>query len=132
MKRRTPTPEEATERRKVAVEVAELAGERFKNLYGAPLGAIARQAFVDWITQEATDIDVEMLKNDVKSLEWQRGSQPAEWDRRKQWLNPPKGKRLLKALLAIVKEASTAMKSGEVTGIRVTIDGTDTGIESGS
>ncbi len=126
MKRRTPTPEEAAERRKVAVELADLASERFKNLYGSPLGTVARQAFVDWITQEATDIDVDMLKNDVKAMAWQRGSQPAEWDRRKQWLNPPKGKRLLKALLAIVKDASEAMKTGEVTGIRVTIDGTDT------
>lgn len=129
MKRKTLTPEETAARRAVATKIAELAGERFKNLYGSPLGQVPTKAFVDWIVQEATDIDTEMLSNDVKALAWQRECQPNAWDKRKAWLNPPKGKRMLKALLNITHDARDAMKTGVSDGTRMVIDGTDTAVE---
>lgn len=122
-KRKPPTDEDVTVRRPLAEAIATLVAERFKNIYGVGPGQTTVKAFEDWIVMEATDRSPETIKLDLDALKWHRDNRPAEWDKRKPWLKAPKGRRLLKTFLTIVREAADAAETKPKTGMRVEIAG---------
>lgn len=95
-------------RKKAATDVAQLAVERLNNIHGTKFGAALVEQFATYVVEQAVDIDAEVLKKHATNLTAVRLVNPDDWSKRKSWLSVPKGHRLLKALMGIVREADKA------------------------
>ena len=95
---------EDPERKKAAHEVALLAVDRFNNLHGSKFGAPLVEQFSSYIIEQATDVDAAVLKKHATNLTAMKLIDPDAWSRRKPWLAAPKGHRLLKSLMKIIRE----------------------------
>lgn len=96
------------ERRRYAASVAQFAVERLNNLYGTRFGDALVKQFTDYVLEQATDIDADVLKKHAVNLGAWKLTDPDAWGKRKPWISAPKGHRLLKALMGIVREADKA------------------------
>lgn len=95
-------------RQKAATAVSQLAVDRFNNIHGTKLGAAMIEQFAAYIVEQATDVDAGVLQKHATNMTTVRVIDPDGWSKRKAWLSVPKGRRLLKALMAIVREADKA------------------------
>jgi len=103
-------PKPAPMDRKLITQIlATLVCERFGHVYGVKPNKEIEDAFVQWVTESeyGKSFDTPALQSDVANLLRFKSTEPAEWTRRKPWLNKPaKGPRLLKALVAVTREAA--------------------------
>lgn len=95
-------------RQKAAKDVAELAVERLNHIHGTKFSSALIEQFAAYIIEQATDVDADVLKKHATNLTAVRVVHPDDWSKRKPWLAVPKGHRLLKALMGIVREADKA------------------------
>lgn len=98
------------DRQRHATSVAQLVVDRFNNIYGAKFGDELVAQFSRYIVEKAVDVDADALKRHATNLAAYKLTDPDAWGRRKPWLSAPKGERLLKSLMRIVREADRAAK----------------------
>jgi hypothetical protein len=104
-----PKPAPIIDRKLVTQILATLVCERYGHVYGAKPSKEVEDAFVQWINESeyGKSLDTAALQNDIANLIRFKSQDPAEWARRKPWLNrPTKGPRLLKALVQVTREAA--------------------------
>lgn len=91
-----------------ATTIAQFAIERLGNIHGTKFGEGLVGQFSAYIIEQASDVDADSLKRHATNLAAYKLTEPEAWARKKSWLSVPKGRRLLKALMGIVREADKA------------------------
>lgn len=101
------------ERKRLATNVAQYAVERLNNIHGSKFGPELVEQFAQYTIEQAVDIPADVLAKHASNLAAMKLIDPDGWAKRKPWLSAPKGRRLLKALMNIVREADKASEDNQ-------------------